>query len=105
MKICFLLGNSAIKYSFNFLQGHYQSAREFLIEAHSAGVSFSDIPLQARALYLLGTLSYEEAQFGQAINYCQKAQVSNVYTFLYCHPIVLGTNKFSDLVLHKTMFI
>ncbi|XP_060585472.1 cilia- and flagella-associated protein 46-like isoform X2 [Ruditapes philippinarum] len=55
-------------------QGHYQSAREFLMEAHSAGVSFSDIPLQARALYLLGTLAYEEAQFGQAINYCQKAQ-------------------------------
>ncbi|KAL4232411.1 Cilia and flagella associated protein 46 [Mactra antiquata] len=55
-------------------QGHYQTAREFLIEAHATGVSFEDKPQQARALYLLGTLAMEEAQYGQAINFCGKAQ-------------------------------
>ena len=58
-------------------QGHYQSAREFLNEAHTAAVSFEDVPLQARILYLLGTLSLEEAQYGQAVNLCKKAQVNS----------------------------
>ncbi|XP_052771669.1 cilia- and flagella-associated protein 46-like isoform X4 [Mya arenaria] len=55
-------------------QGHYQTAREFLWEAHDVGVSLSDAPLQARALFLLGKLSLEEAQHGQAINFCIRAQ-------------------------------
>ena len=62
------------------LQGHYQSAREFLNEAHTAAVSFEDVPLQARILYLLGTLSLEEAQYGQAVNLCKKAQVNSCTT-------------------------
>lgn len=58
-------------------QGHYQSAKDFLTEAYSAALSFEDIPLQARALYLLGTLAFEEAQYGQSVNFCKKAQSLN----------------------------
>ncbi|XP_052228420.1 cilia- and flagella-associated protein 46-like isoform X3 [Dreissena polymorpha] len=55
-------------------QGHYQTAREFLMEAHAASTALDDVPLQARTLYLLAQLAYEEAQYGQAVNYCMKAQ-------------------------------
>ena len=37
--------------------------------------AFSDSPLRARIMLLLGKLSFEEAQYGQAINFCKKAQV------------------------------
>ncbi|KAL3864704.1 hypothetical protein ACJMK2_006363 [Sinanodonta woodiana] len=55
-------------------QGQYQSAREFLSEAHDAAVVFNDVSLQAKILYYLGKLALEEAQFGQAINFCKAAQ-------------------------------
>ena len=53
----------------------YQPAREMLREAHLASESFNDPALTARVLYLLGGLSYVEAQYKQAINFCSEAQV------------------------------
>ena len=66
-------------------QGHYQSARDFLNEANIAAQSFEDVPLQAKILYLLGMLSFEEAQYGQVVNLCKKAQVR-----LYCTVLWLS---------------
>ncbi|XP_076434592.1 cilia- and flagella-associated protein 46-like isoform X2 [Babylonia areolata] len=54
--------------------GYLQRAREFLNEAFIAAKAFADNGLHARIMLLLARLSYEEAQYGQAINFCQKAQ-------------------------------
>ena len=37
-------------------------------------MAFDDPALQARVMYLLASLSFEEAQYGQTINICKKAQ-------------------------------
>ncbi|XP_071090002.1 cilia- and flagella-associated protein 46-like [Haliotis cracherodii] len=55
-------------------QGLYSRARVFLNEAIIAAKEFKDKPLEARILYLLARLSYEEAQYGQAVNLCRMAQ-------------------------------
>ncbi|KAK7109057.1 hypothetical protein V1264_013170 [Littorina saxatilis] len=54
--------------------GYLQSAREYLNEANIAAEAFSDSHLRARILLLLGKLAFEEAQYGQAINFSKKAQ-------------------------------
>jgi hypothetical protein len=38
--------------------------------------AFNDVALQARIHFMLGKLAFEEAQYGQTINFCKKAQVS-----------------------------
>ncbi|KAK7482059.1 hypothetical protein BaRGS_00026751 [Batillaria attramentaria] len=54
--------------------GYMQRAREFLNEANIAAEAFSDKPLQGQIMFLFGKLAFEEAQYGQAINFCRKAQ-------------------------------
>ncbi|XP_041368336.1 cilia- and flagella-associated protein 46-like isoform X2 [Gigantopelta aegis] len=54
--------------------GFYQNARDLLAEANIAAQEFDDKPLQGRILYLLAKLSFEEAQFIQAVNLCKAAQ-------------------------------
>lgn len=55
-------------------------------EAHLASESFSDPALTARVLYLLGKLSYLEAQYKQAINFCSEAQVKCIERFNFFFP-------------------
>ncbi|KAK6186277.1 hypothetical protein SNE40_008346 [Patella caerulea] len=55
-------------------QGYYQHARNYLNEANIAASAFGDKDLQVRILYRLAQLSYNEAQYGQAINFCKAAQ-------------------------------
>ena len=57
------------------VQAMYQPARALLSEAYQAVLAFDDAPLKGRVLYLLARLSYQEAQYGQAIILCLKAQV------------------------------
>ncbi|WAR14737.1 hypothetical protein MAR_004842, partial [Mya arenaria] len=62
--------NSSSPIDFLMRQGHvHQTAQEFLWEAHDVGVSLSDAPLQAQALYQRGKLSLDR----QAINFCIRA--------------------------------
>nr|KAG5695793.1 hypothetical protein BaRGS_013391 [Batillaria attramentaria] len=58
--------------------GYMQRAREFLNEANIAAEAFSDKPLQGQIMFLFGKLAFEEAQYGQAINFCRKAQALSV---------------------------
>ncbi|XP_025093435.1 cilia- and flagella-associated protein 46-like isoform X2 [Pomacea canaliculata] len=54
--------------------GYLQKAREYLNEANIAAEAFSDTTLQGHIMYLFGKLAFEEAQFGQATNFCKAAQ-------------------------------
>ena len=49
-------------------------------------VAFEDVPLQARALYLLACLAFEEAQYGQAVNLCKKSQVWKIFRLNLFNP-------------------
>ncbi|XP_059152499.1 cilia- and flagella-associated protein 46-like isoform X4 [Physella acuta] len=55
-------------------QGFYQRAREYLNEANIAAEAYSDKNLQAKILLLLAKLSFYEAQYGQTVVLCTKAQ-------------------------------
>ncbi|GFO25853.1 cilia- and flagella-associated protein 46 isoform x2 [Plakobranchus ocellatus] len=55
-------------------QGQYQRAREYLTEAHVAAEAFSDSALQSKIYLQLARLAFCEAQYGQAIVLCHKAQ-------------------------------
>ena len=68
-----------------------------LSEAHLASESFSDPALTARILYLLGGLSYIEAQYKQAVNFCSEAQVG--IFFLKDFSSTNKTNKLSHVLL------
>ncbi|KAH9492442.1 Cilia- and flagella-associated protein 46 [Bulinus truncatus] len=55
-------------------QVQYQRAREYLTEAKIAAEAFDDKSLQARILFLFAKLAFHEAQYGQTVALCSKAQ-------------------------------
>ncbi|CAH1785035.1 unnamed protein product [Owenia fusiformis] len=55
-------------------QHMYQPARNLLNEAYQSAKAFNDKQLLGKVLTLFGQLAYNEAQFGQAINFANEAQ-------------------------------
>lgn len=62
--------------------------------------AFSDTTLQGHIMYLFGKLAFEEAQFGQATNFCKAAQVIyNSHATKVMHFVTEFSHAWDQIIL------